>query len=130
MDLTRTIPRKFAVFFRRKWKNWLLELKLIAIRRLDTKWRKMRVLFNWYILTKLPWLVQFLLFQPCWGKSLLSQDPHTVSYIFIDRNWVFATNSDFPVPISLQPDVVNLRYFKLSVWSYNLSIKYFTIYVA
>ena len=27
-------------------------------------------------------------------------------------NWVFASNSDFPIPISLQPKVVDLRYFK------------------
>ena len=31
-----------------------------------------------------------------------------------NRNWVFATNSDFLIPISLQPDGVNLQYFKLS----------------
>ena len=29
------------------------------------------------------------------------------------RNWVFVTNSDFLIPISLQPNVVDLRYFKL-----------------
>ena len=29
------------------------------------------------------------------------------------RNWVFATNSDFLITISLQPNVVDLRYFKL-----------------
>ena len=28
-------------------------------------------------------------------------------------NWVFATNSDFQIPISLQTDSFNLRYFKL-----------------
>ena len=28
-------------------------------------------------------------------------------------NWVFATNSDFLIPISLQPNIVDLRYFKL-----------------
>ena len=31
----------------------------------------------------------------------------------IQRNWVFVTNSDFLIPISLQPNVVDLRYFKL-----------------
>ena len=30
------------------------------------------------------------------------------------RNWVFATNSSFLIPISLQPDAVHLSYFKLS----------------
>ena len=29
------------------------------------------------------------------------------------RNWVFATKSDFLLPRSLQPNVVDLRYFKL-----------------
>ena len=29
------------------------------------------------------------------------------------RNWVFATNSDFLIPISLDSNVVNLWYFKL-----------------
>ena len=29
------------------------------------------------------------------------------------RNWVFATNSNFPIVITLQPNVVDLRYFKL-----------------
>ena len=31
------------------------------------------------------------------------------------RNWVFATNSIFVIPISLQPDDVNLWYFKLTL---------------
>ena len=29
------------------------------------------------------------------------------------RNWVFATNSDFLIPISLHPNVLDLRFFKL-----------------
>ena len=29
-----------------------------------------------------------------------------------ERNWVFATNSDFIIPISLQPNVVDLRHLK------------------
>ena len=29
------------------------------------------------------------------------------------KSWVFDTNSDFLIPISLQPNVVDLRYFKL-----------------
>ena len=32
---------------------------------------------------------------------------------FVQRNWVFATNYDFQIPISLRPNVVDLRYFKL-----------------
>ena len=31
----------------------------------------------------------------------------------LERNWVFATNSDCLIPISLHPNVVNFRYFKL-----------------
>ena len=29
------------------------------------------------------------------------------------RNWVFSTSSEFIIPISLEPNVVNLWYFKL-----------------
>ena len=39
------------------------------------------------------------------------------------RNWVFATNSDFLIPISLQPAVVDLSYFRLSI-SNTLILKY------
>ena len=43
--------------------------------------------------------------------------PHIHVYLFIfantERNWAFVTNSDFLIPISLQPNVVDLRYFKL-----------------
>ena len=31
------------------------------------------------------------------------------------RKWVFATNSNFLIPLSLQPNVVELRYFKLRI---------------
>ena len=34
--------------------------------------------------------------------------------IVVERKWVFATNSDFLIPISLQPYVVDTSYFKLS----------------
>ena len=33
----------------------------------------------------------------------------------IQMNWVFATNSDYPIFLSLQPDVKTLRYFKLII---------------
>ena len=36
-----------------------------------------------------------------------------VSQGCIQRNWLFATNSDFLIPISLEANVVNLWYFKL-----------------
>ena len=29
------------------------------------------------------------------------------------RSWVFATNWNFPIPIPIEPDDVNLKYFKL-----------------
>ena len=35
------------------------------------------------------------------------------SFFFENHDWVFATNSDFRVTISLQPNVVDIRYFKL-----------------
>ncbi len=41
----------------------------------------------------------------------------------MERNWVFATNSEFIIPISLEPNVANLWYFKL--WSNKIhSLKY------
>ena len=42
------------------------------------------------------------------------------------RNWVFATNSDFLISISLEPNVADLRYFKLwilldqIIWVWNI----------
>ena len=40
------------------------------------------------------------------------------------RNWVFATNSDYLIPISLKTNGVDLRYFKLNFFrSNNLSLK-------
>ena len=32
-----------------------------------------------------------------------------------ERNWVFATTSDFLIPIFLQSNIVDLRYFKLNI---------------
>ena len=32
------------------------------------------------------------------------------------KNWVFATNSNFQIPISLQPNGVHLGYFKLRLY--------------
>ena len=47
----------------------------------------------------------------------------------VERNWVFATNSDVLIPISLQHNSVNLRNFKLWILlgSNNLSLKLYTI---
>ena len=42
------------------------------------------------------------------------------------RNWVFATNSEFLITISLEPKIVDLRYFKLwillnqIIWVWNV----------
>ena len=33
------------------------------------------------------------------------------------RNWVFAANSNFRIQIPLQPDGVNLQYFKLRLFN-------------
>ena len=38
----------------------------------------------------------------------------------IERNWVSATNSDFLVPISLQSNVIDLKYFKLWILLYQI----------
>ena len=54
-----------------------------------------------------------------------------VTKIIMQRNWVFATNSNFLIPISMQPDVANLWYFKplifqtCIIWSNRIhSLKY------
>ena len=39
------------------------------------------------------------------------------TYFSKEKNWVFATSSNVLIPISLQPDLVNLWYFKLSLFS-------------
>ena len=39
-----------------------------------------------------------------------------INEIKLQRNWVFATNLNFLTPISLQPDGVNLWYFKLRLF--------------
>ena len=45
---------------------------------------------------------------------------------FVQRSWVFATNSDFLITISLEPNDVDLRYFKLwilldqIIWVWNI----------
>ena len=42
-----------------------------------------------------------------------------VSWINVEqRNWVFVTNYNFKIRISLQPYVLNLRYFKLRFFPY------------
>ena len=39
--------------------------------------------------------------------------PSTQDQVWDKKNWVFAINSDFLIPISLQPDIVDLWFFKL-----------------
>ena len=55
-----------------------------------------------------------------WKKNWTNNDNFHISYrknnslcIWIWRNRVFVTNSDFLIPISMQPNVVDLKYFKL-----------------
>ena len=52
---------------------------------------------------------------PLWYFSS-SRHTCTISWSSWQRNSVFATNSNFLIPISLQPDVVNLWYFKLCMF--------------
>ena len=48
------------------------------------------------------------------------------TYFSKERNWVFAKNSDFQLTISLEPNVADLRYFKLwillnqIIWVWNI----------
>ena len=45
--------------------------------------------------------------QPIWKRLYLTGAWES------QRNWVFATNSDFLITISLEPNAADLRYFKL-----------------
>ena len=47
---------------------------------------------------------------------------YTDTSVSAERNWVFVTNSDFLIPISLQPNVVDLRYFKLWIMLFKFEI--------
>ena len=53
-------------------------------------------------------------------------DNCTGIYMHSQRNWAFATKSDFLITISLEPNVADLRYFKLwilldqIIWVWNL----------
>ena len=42
------------------------------------------------------------------------------------NNWVFATNSNFQIPISLQPNGVHLGYFKLRLYEVGSAVLTFT----
>ena len=54
-------------------------------------------------------------------KQSLEKDKERLKQEFVKKNkvkwnWVFATNSSFLIPISLQPYGVNLWYFKLRLF--------------
>ena len=49
---------------------------------------------------------------------------HKIVNFLLQRNWVFATNSNFQVPISLQSDSVNLWYLKLRLFNLIHNLKY------
>ena len=49
-------------------------------------------------------------------KYILNRIPRKTIIPKAERNWVFATNSVFVKPISLQPDDVNLWHFKLTLF--------------
>jgi len=61
--------------------------------------------------------------QPCWQIKFKLRATTT---ILKQRNWVFATNSDFLITISLEPNVADLIYFKLwilldqIIWVWNI----------
>ena len=48
------------------------------------------------------------------------------NFLWFERNWVFATNSDFLITISLEPNAADLRYLKLwilldeIIWVWNI----------
>ena len=49
----------------------------------------------------------------CAKRNFFSQN------MLLQRNWVFATNPNFLLPICLQPNYLNLRYFKL--WFFHIT---------
>ena len=56
-----------------------------------------------------------------WQRSFSSFNS---AHKYEKRKWVFATNSDFLIAISLQPNFVNLRYFKLWIMLDQIGLKY------
>ena len=73
----------------------------------NISWRRFQIRFMVCIIT-------WLNFNP--DRRHLQNKKPTRSLLndnFRQRNWVFATNSDFLITISLEPNVTDLRYFKL-----------------
>ena len=68
----------------------------------------MNVFFLFFLFTLL-----FYFFQ---AKQWVETLSHLKSRTLCKRKWVFGTNSNFLIPISLQPDGVGLRYFKLTLF--------------
>ena len=46
-------------------------------------------------------------------SNICALDVIISQFLHMQRNWVFVTNYDFLISISLQPNAVDLRYFKL-----------------
>ena len=61
-----------------------------------------------------------------YDKTIYGLQIKVIMFLDIERNWVFATNSDFLITISLEPNVADLRYFKLwilldqIIWVWNI----------
>ena len=74
-----------------------------------------------FALLQLTWVIKRRAFKKKQKVFVLIEKNHFANFdsnkIRLERNWVFATNSTFLIPISLQPDNLNLWYFKLTLFN-------------
>ena len=52
-----------------------------------------------------------------------------INFSLKQKKQVFATKSDFPIPISLQPNAVDLKYFKCDIMNISFKYQIFTLSV-
>ena len=60
-------------------------------------------------------LVKYKELDICWKISGRNRELDIARDIKRERNWAFGTNTNFRIPLSLQPDDVNLGYFN-NIW--------------
>jgi len=101
-----------------KWPNTTIIINIITL--LSSSWLLLLLLLSWlwlYIIIIIIIVMKSVcvgLYGICFGFTSSRIIPYCPrSGIKTERNWIFTTNSDFTIPISLQLNVVNLRYCNL-----------------
>ena len=98
-----------------KWPNTTIIINIITL--LSSSWLLLLLLLLLYIIIIIIIVMKSVcvgLYGICFGFTSSRIIPYCPrSGIKTERNWIFTTNSDFTIPISLQLNVVNLRYCNL-----------------